>query len=167
MSNDDYEEAHSDLYEALRAAGHTPQVAARKINAYYRASAQRVAAKLWEHAGSGDLWTDEEWHLRYAARWLGFRPPDALVKINGYELRVGDWELNPYAEYAGFFDCWGFFGWIRGEFDRTVDIYNDPQVDMELWGQAVPDAPVRHVEVKGYGDSRGWALKIQWGRRRP
>lgn len=164
--DDLYEKAHRDLYEALRVAGLTPQVAARRINAYYRASTQRVAAKLWEHAGSDGIWTDEEWHLRYAARWLGFKPADAAVKINGYEMRVGDWELNPYAEYAGYYDCWGFFGWIRGEFDRTRDIYNDPQVEMELPWQNVPDAPVRHVEVMGYGDSRGLALKIQWGRRR-
>jgi hypothetical protein len=164
--DDGYEKAHSDLYEALRAAGHTPQVAARKISAHYRASVQRAAQRVWQTAAEDSQYSDlEREHLRFAARWLGFEPPDAVVTINGCEMRLHGWRLSPLADWGGSTDRWGFFGWIRDGFDRDADIYNNPQLEAVFPGYEVPDSPLQYVEVKGYGDDRGLGLKLHWGRR--
>jgi hypothetical protein len=88
-----------------------------------------------------------------------------VVKLNGYEMRLHSWRLADLADWGGSTDRWSFFGWIQGEFNPKQDIYNNPQLEAVFPGRTVPEAPLQYVEVKGYGDGRGPALKLEWGRR--
>lgn len=86
----EYERAYNGLYEALRAAGHTPQVAARKINRHYRASLQKLAGNLWDIAEDEVSCRSEaeREHLRYVARWLGYEPKEGTDGQEGHSTEM-------------------------------------------------------------------------------